>query len=143
LDLPPPKQAAIIDIHQNMGRYIGTLRTGKVNYEADEKVWTPELIPLKAQAVKKDVKKFIDPDVLGLRHPLWNKSVHAENTSATNPQSLGNILRQVRMGLMDQPTFAQRVVCLPLGTDSRNSGDGWNISVQADPPRPKALEKMY
>ena len=46
-----------------------------MDYERDEQFFARDDVPRNARKARNEMKDLVDPDILSLRKPLWNKSV--------------------------------------------------------------------
>jgi hypothetical protein len=110
---------------------IGSIRTGKFDYDRDEHFWGPESVPHKARDAVRKAKGLTDPDVLELKKKEWNLSNQLSRNPSVDEPFERKLIR-VRMGLLDQPHVKMSLPRLHIGCDTRNEYTGWNVSVQQD-----------
>ncbi len=75
---------------------IGSFALGKINFGKDDHFF--HIDDPKLQKVKREVKDFVDPDILGLKKPGWNSSSSVEPGPRMDQQKH---LFNIRVGLAD------------------------------------------
>lgn len=110
---------------------VGSVHSGTVNYPRSIPAFDESHIPERSKAIKTDVKFSIFPDILGRNKPSWNTSVLLDRKRKYEEQVTTDQMHfEIRKGIRD--------VSLPMpsnnkiyeGVDTRNSFEGWNVSVE-------------
>ncbi|KAL4468592.1 hypothetical protein ABPG74_005095 [Tetrahymena malaccensis] len=110
---------------------IGSVRNGKINFDRDEQFFSQDDIPQKAMEIKKQIKNFIDLDILNLKKKEWNSSCSVPKNPLLEETHERKLIK-IKLGLYDRPIPPLKDKIIELGTDTRNDYTGWNVSTQQD-----------
>ena len=109
---------------------VGSIK-GQLNYTADQNCFSHWEDPInngtKVQQIVRDVKRDIDRDTLGTKHPKFDHSVGIVGHPPANSHS--NTLFQIKHGLKDETIVSLKAQKTYAGVDTRDSAySGWNVS---------------